>query len=109
MSTSISVPVSVTPEAAARIAKLGIPSDVDRMIDYARRNLPDLDRIEVELYDRYELGDEPGLSIDAYGRRPFEPVDPPDRDLDRWMVTEFPPEVLEHIIMSYHPGAPYAG
>ena len=72
--------------APARIGELGFQREVDQMIDYARRNLPDLDRIEVELHDRYELGDEPALVIEAYGRRPFDPADlmlDPVRPIDR--------------------------
>jgi len=109
MKASANVPVIVSPEAAARIAELSLQSAVDRMLDYVRRNLPELDRVEVVLYDRYELGDEPGLAIEAHSRRPFDSLDRIDRDLDRWMVTEFPPEVLQHIIVCYRPGAPYAG
>jgi hypothetical protein len=109
MTTSATVPVTVTPEAAARIAELGFQAAVDRMIDYARQNLPDPERIDVSLYDRYELGDEPGLAIEAHSRRPFDPADQADRAMVRWMVSEFPPEVLWHVIMSFRPGGPDAG
>jgi hypothetical protein len=109
MTLSATVPVTVTPEAAARIAKLGFQAQVNRIIDYARQNLPDLDRIEVELHDRYELGDEPVLVIDAYGRRPFDPADQTENEMDRWIVREFPPQVLEHLITNYRPGDTHAG
>jgi hypothetical protein len=29
--------------------------------------------------------------------------------MDRWIVTEFPPEVLINVIYHYHRGAPHAG
>lgn len=105
MSTATTVPVSVTPEAQARIDHLGFQAEVDRMLDYARHNLPDLDRIEITLHDRYELGDEPGLAIEAYGRRPFDPNDKTDWNLCHWIVREFPSAVLWHINMSYYAGA----
>jgi hypothetical protein len=63
MTTSATVPVTVTPEAAARIAQLGFQAEVGRMIDYARQHLPEVERIEVVLYDRYEIGDEPGITV----------------------------------------------
>jgi hypothetical protein len=107
MTTSATVPGTVTPEAAARIAALRFQAYIERMIAYARQNLPELERIEVVLYDRYDLGDEPGLAVDVYGTRPFDPADP-TWDVSRWMVTEFPPEVLRHVIMDHHPGAPVA-
>src|SRR6267143_7083393 len=102
MATSTTVPVTVTPEAATRIAELGFGAQVERMIDYARRNLPDLTRIEVILYDRYDLGDEPGLAVEVYSSRPFDASDRTDSDLGRWYVTEFPADVQWHIIMCYH-------
>jgi hypothetical protein len=108
MTTSATIPVTVTPEAAARIAKLGIQAEVDRMIDYARHNIPELARIEVNLYDRYELGDEPGLSVDIYSRHPFDQGDCFTRDMGHWVVRTFPPEVLVQVIMDYHPGGSHA-
>jgi hypothetical protein len=107
MVTSATVPVTITPEAAVRIAELRLQAPIDRMIDYARKNLPELDRIEVVLYDRYDLGDEPGLAVDVYSTRPFDPDDP-TWDVSGWMVTKFPPKVLRHVIMDHHPGAPVA-
>ncbi len=109
MTTSATVPVTVTAEAAARLAELGLKAAVDQMIDFACQNLPEPVRIEVVLYDRYELGDEPGLAIDVYSKRPFDAADRPMQFLDRWLVTAFPPEVLQHVLIDYHPGDPHAG
>jgi hypothetical protein len=103
------VPVTISPEAAARIAELGLRNAVGRMVDYAVQHLPELDRIEVTLYDRYELCDEPGLAIDAYSHGRFDPAGKTDQDLDRWMVAEFPPKTLQHVILSYRRGLSCAG
>ncbi len=109
MTTSATIPVTVTPEAAARIAKLGFQAAVDRMIDYARQHLPEIERIEVVLYDRYELGDAPGVSIDIYGNRRSDPDDTIVSDLINWRVREFPSEVLAQILMDYFSGEPDVG
>jgi hypothetical protein len=109
MTTSATVPVTVTPEAAARIAQLGFQAEVDRMIDYARQHIPQLERIEVILYDRHDQGGEPGLSVAIYSRHPFDPDERFTRELDQWFVRAFPSEVLEHVIMDYHPGGAHAG
>jgi hypothetical protein len=109
MPASTLVPVTITPEAAARIARLHLQPAVDRMIAYARQHLPEVARIEVILYDRYDLGDEPGLAVEVYSTRPFDPADRSDNDMVRWLVTEFPPEVLEHVIVCYRPGTAHAG
>jgi len=109
MTTSATIPVTVTPEAAARIAELGFHAEVERMIDYARQQLPDVERIELELNDRYDTGGEPGVWIAAYGRRPFDSTEHISRDLARWAVSSLPPEVLEHLHLAYYPGADHAG
>jgi hypothetical protein len=110
MTTSMTVPVKMTSQAAARIAALSLQAALDRMIDYVRQNLPELTRIEVVQYDRDELGDPPGLAVDVYCL--FESYDPNARTrgkLGEWLVSEFPPEVLEHLTIDYLPEAPHAG
>src|SRR5712692_10878389 len=101
MTTPATVPVTVTAEAAARIAELGLKAAVDQMIDYACQHLTELVRIEVVLYDRYELGDEPGLAINVYSKRPFDAAERPMKSFARWLVTVFPPEVLQHVLVDY--------
>jgi hypothetical protein len=110
MTTAVTASVTVTPQAAARIAALGLQAEMQRMIDYARQNLPEFTRIEVVQYDRDELDDEPGLAVDVYCA--FESFDPSARTrgrLGEWLVAEFPPEVLEHLLIDYLPEAPDAG
>jgi hypothetical protein len=109
MTTLATVPVTVTSEAAARISALGLRRYVDRMIEYARQNLPGLSCIKVVLYDRHKLGDEPGLAIDVYSRQPFAWTVRIRRKLIRWMASTFPPDVLQHVILDYHPGDGQAG
>jgi hypothetical protein len=72
-------------------------AEVERMLDYARQNIPELVRIEVVLNDRYDEESPPGVAIDAYGQRPFNPADRTDSGICRWMVKSFPAQVLEHI------------
>jgi hypothetical protein len=108
MTTTANIPVTVTPEAAARIAELGFEAPLERMLDYARTRLPEIVRIEVELNERYDLGGEPGVAVEAYSRRPFDPAERADDDLADWLIRTFPPEVLEHLHVSYRPGADHA-
>ncbi len=103
------VPVTITPEAAKRAAELGLQTQVQSMIEYALQNLPDLDRIEVILVDRTELGEEDGITIDAYGKRPYDPAETYTSKMIRDMVTQYPPEVLWYLLLDYHPGAANAG
>jgi hypothetical protein len=102
------MPVTITPAAAARIAELGIRSDVERMIDHAGSSIADLESIQVSLYDRYDLGEEPGLCIDLYSRRPYDRMNTDEQQLIRWLVSHFSPDTLRWILMDYHPGQSYA-
>jgi hypothetical protein len=92
MVTSATVPVRVMPEAAARVADLGLEGALRRMLDYARQHLPEPTRIEVVLYDRDEAGEPPGVAIEVY--TPFHSFDPTARMramIGEWLVSEFPP------------------
>jgi hypothetical protein len=109
MSISTTVPASITPEAADRIAELGVSAQVERMLEYVRYHIPELARIEVVLNERYDEDAPPGIAIDAYSQRPFDPADRTDSDLSRWMVTTFPPEVLEHIHVWHYREPAHAG
>ena len=71
--------VHVTPPAAERIDRLGLQAEMRRMIEYAQHSLPEITRIQVVLYDRDELDEEPGLAV------------------------------LEHLTIDYLPEAPDAG
>jgi hypothetical protein len=97
---AVNVPLTVTPEAAARIAELGFHKQVEQMIDYARQQIPKLVRIEVVLTDRYDMGGPPGVTIKAWTDRDFDPADTTYDSLVRWVVATFPPEVLEHLHLS---------
>src|SRR5438067_8098528 len=108
MTTSATIPVTVNPDAAARIAELGFRAEMDRLIDHARQHLPEVERIEVVLNERYDTGGEPGVTVAAYSRRPFHQAEPIAWELGRWAVRNFPPEVLEHLHLSYHPGTDHA-
>ena len=99
------IPVTITPEAAARIETLGFQAEVERMIDHAKQTLPQIRHMEVILYERYGDSDELGLSVDVYSDHPFNPEEHISSELASRMVGLFPPEVLQHMTMGYYPGA----
>jgi hypothetical protein len=105
---STNVPITIRPAAAARIAELGMQTEMQQMIEHALHVVPELAAIEVEVAERYDTGGEPGVSIVAYS----EALTPDDNtwwDVSRWAVTTFPPQVLEHLCILLTPGRPYAG
>jgi hypothetical protein len=95
---AVNVPITVTPEAAERIAELGFEKQAEQMIDYAQQQIPQLERIEVVLVDRYDMGGPPGVTIRAWRTlREFVPTDKTEDKVVRWEIATFPPEVLQHL------------
>jgi hypothetical protein len=97
MSAATTVPVTITPEAAARLAKLGLQAQLEQMVEHTRQTVPDLTRIDITYLDPYGTGMEPGIGIEAMIKRPFYPEDRIEEKWGRWAIEKFPPQVLEHL------------
>lgn len=108
MNTSTDIPVTITPEAEARIAELGMRKELEQMIAHVREVVPGLTAINVKLAECYDTRDETGVSIFAYSDRLFEPGSTTSWEITRWAVETFPPEVLEHLCILFSPGRPNA-
>ncbi|HZT83053.1 MAG TPA: hypothetical protein VFA26_22685 [Gemmataceae bacterium] len=104
MNTSTTIPIMVTEEAAAHVAALGMRAELEEMLDHARQAVTDLRRIEVELRNRYDLGDEPSVVITAFkDLASYREEDRPYRAWRDWYISRFPPEVCVHfcLLISY--------
>jgi hypothetical protein len=99
MTAPATVPVTITPEAGARIDELGIRAEVEQMIEHTRQTVPALKRIAVVLEDAYDTWDQPYLTI--YATRGDEPHldDRTEQEWGRWQVRTFLPDVCVHIAM----------
>lgn len=108
MSASTDVPVTISPEAAARVAELGMQKEMEQMIAHVREVVPSLVAIEVEIAERYDLGGEPGISIIPYSDQPYVEEDRTSWELIGWESRTFPPQVLEHFAILIVNGRPHA-
>jgi hypothetical protein len=108
MNASTAVPVTITPEAAARLGELGMHKEFEQMIAHIRQVVPELAAIEVVRELPYDT-DWEKVSITAYSDRAFAPGENTSQDLSRWEVDTFPPHVLEHLIILLSPWSPHAG
>jgi len=98
MSTTITVPVAIAPEARAFIDRLGQRQEFDLMIDRAKHVVPGLTAIEVALDEAtddmpagvvlWTLRDDVGADDDMTQRNWVE-----------WMAATFPPEVCESFVL----------
>lgn len=108
MNASTEVPVTVTPEAEARLAELGMRQEMEQMIAHVREVVPGLAAIEVTVAEGYGTRDEPGVTIMAYSDQVFGWDPPFGWSFSRQEVEKFPPDVLEHLCVLFSPGKPDA-
>jgi len=100
MSAPATVPVTITPEAAARVAELGMQGELEQMIEHARECVAGLRRVEVILEPPYDTGDDPYLTIQAFRPLTSRWDDPVRQEWGRWKVTTFSPEVARHVTLT---------
>jgi hypothetical protein len=98
MSTA-TIPVTVTPEAAARVAELGMQRELDQMLEHAKQTIPGLRSILVEESPHYEAGDEEGVTIWAVMHPPNPGEDRTEWQWGRWVTGAFPPDVFRHFVL----------
>ncbi len=91
MSTA-TIPVTIAPEAAERVAELGMGRELERMLDYLRGEVRGVLSIDVQLALPYDTGDDAGISFDVLLDCPWSDLGP-RRAIRDWMVHTFPPHV----------------
>ena len=96
MATTL-IPVTVPPDAAARVAELGMRREFERMLEHLKQTVPGLRAIVVELDERANLWEEASLILWTHRTDPGPGDDATDRKLRRWFVETFPPDVLRHV------------
>jgi hypothetical protein len=93
------VPLTITPEATAHVAELGMQREFEQMLERALQTVPGLQSIKVVLTYNPETGDDPRVVIWSYMEDRGLEYDPTEDEWGRWKVTTFPPEVCEHFVM----------
>jgi hypothetical protein len=92
------VPLTISPEAAARVAELRMQRELEQMLEHTHRSVPGLRSLRVMLERDWD-GDDPGVIIEATMDDPHLADDPTEREWGAWKVTTFPPEVCWHFTM----------
>jgi hypothetical protein len=107
MDASTTIPVTVTPEAAAHVAELGMQKELEQMLEHARQTIPGLLRLDVILVPPYDTGDEDSVLIQATQDLAFHgPNDRTYWEWGGWKVETFPPDVCRHFafLMTFEAG-----
>ena len=98
MATTMTVPVTIAPEARAFIDMAGQRDEFELMIDTARRVVPALTAIEVELG---EATDEIPAAVVFWTHRDDTgpDIDPTQQSWIEWMAATFPAEVCQNFVL----------
>ena|SRR5437870_6434287 len=92
-------PITITPEAAARVAELGMHAELDRMLEHTCQTVAGLRAIEVQLALPYDTGDETSILIQATIVDPHRDDNPSQREWGAWKVRTFRPEVCRYFVL----------
>src|SRR5207244_3147699 len=94
------IPVTVEPEATARIAELGFQAEVERMLEHAKQTLPNIQRIEVVMNHRYDEDKADGVWIEVWSDHPYDPNEGISEQLRDWFIFSFSPDVRRYLNLS---------
>jgi hypothetical protein len=101
VSRTLSLPVSISPEAAARVAELGFQPMVDDLIAQAFTILPGLESLQLALVPSYEMDDIPWLVLECYGDRSEQAVRDALVAWYTWRAENLSFEVGRHFMLSW--------
>jgi hypothetical protein len=109
MNSSTIIPVTITPEAAERLAELGMQVEFERMLEHTRQAVPGVRAIRVVLRPVYDCYENTGISIEAIVDGTYRPEDKVWWKWHDWLHQTFPPQVAEHFEMWAVYGNGHAG
>ena len=92
------IPVTVSADAAARVAALGMQREFQMMIDQLKQIIPGLRAIEVTLEYPPDYEDEPAVLLTTVQPPPAQEIDPTRDAWRAWFVETLPPDVLRHFV-----------
>lgn len=110
MNAATAIPLTVTSDAAARIAELGMQTEFEQMLEHARQTIQGLQRFEVILVPPHDTGDDPGVVIEAIRPAVSLPTDAEARHEWRdWLLETFSPDVWRHFVLWTLDGTNHVG
>ena len=99
MATTTAIPITIAPEAAARVAALGMQRELELMVEHSKQAVPGLQSLEVTLEIDPDGSDDPRVVLWARRDDPNVGNDRTEWRWDEWMVQSFPPEVCQHYVL----------
>jgi hypothetical protein len=109
MATSTDIAVTIAPEAAARVAELGLEPQFQQILEHTKQTVPGLKAIEVAFERLVEDPDNPIVVLEAIRALPRPEGDDPTERVDLWTIETFEPDVLRHFIVMTCFESPHEG
>jgi hypothetical protein len=104
MSATTTVPITVSPEAAAFVAQSGFQEPLERMLEHTRQVIPALRAIQVVLERIVHEDNRPIVVIEATRDDPYREEERSEHQWHRWQLETFPPEVCQtFLLFTYQP------
>ena len=99
MSSTVDGPVTISPEATARVAELGLQREFEQILEHTRQSIPGLRRIEVTLAPAHDTGDDPRIILDAFLSDRDSPQNPVTNRWRDWVLATCSPDVWRHFML----------
>jgi hypothetical protein len=110
VSRTLSLPVTIDPEAGARIAERGFQQAVDDLLAQALGLLPGLQSLHLVLVPSYEMDDIPWLVLECCSDRSEQEARDAMIAWYTWRAEKLPFEVGRHFMLNWiHQEAGHAG
>jgi hypothetical protein len=96
MAVTTTIPVEIAPDAAARVAELGMQRELEQMLEHTRQAVPGLVGITVTIYEHPDEEGQPHVAITGWkpGAAPSGDDYRPESEWRSWFARAFPPDVL---------------
>jgi hypothetical protein len=78
------------------VAELGRQDELQQMLDHIRQNVPAVRSVSVELAEQYATGTETGITLVVLVAASPEEVYAADKQLSRWEIQTFSPDVKQY-------------
>jgi hypothetical protein len=97
------IQLTITPDAAVRVAELGMEAELAQMLEKARQTIPGLTRLRVVVLPPYDSGIDVSIGIEASSDEVWGTDDTTRVRWHRWRIAAFPPEVWSCFTLLLHP------
>jgi hypothetical protein len=102
------IPVTIAPEAAARVAELGMQRELERMLDFLRQEVSGVLSVTVRLLPPYDIGYQSSIELEVALDRPW-PDAPAPRQIREWAAEALPERVNNYLrIVTVPPRRPWS-